>query len=358
MAPERRLSGVTGGRPTTPRRIWSAWRLRWKRRRILWRCLRADRDLTPLSDRTAAIRTGDILCFATVRNEMLRLPQFLDHYRQLGVTAFLIVDNASTDGTDDMLRGQPDVSVWRARGSYRKARFGMDWLGALLFRHGHGHWCVTVDADELLVYPDWNRRPLSRLTAHLDAARRPAMGAMMLDLYPRGPLGQTDAPPGAVLSDRLSWFDAGPYRCRAVPPRRNRILHGGVRERVFFADDPERGPTLNKLPLVRWNRRYAYVNSTHSLLPPRLNDQYDGPGDPRLSGILLHGKFLSDSPARAVEELHRAQHFIDPAGYAAYHEAIGQAPVLWHDRSVRYHGWRQMLDLGLMGAGDWLSSEG
>ncbi|WP_329609815.1 glycosyltransferase family 2 protein, partial [Paracoccus benzoatiresistens] len=308
------------------RRAWSAWRQRWKRRKLLWRCLRAGRALTPMADRTAAIRPGDILAFATVRNEMLRLPQFLDHYRRLGVRHFLIVDNDSTDGTDRFLRGQPDVSLWRAAGAYRASRFGMDWLGALLIRHGHGHWCLTVDADELLIYPDWDRRPLPQLVAHLETSGRPAMGAMMLDLYPRGPLDRSDAGPQAALTERLPWFDAAPYRCDVVQPKRNRILRGGVRERVFFPDAPGRGPTLNKLPLVRWNRRYVYVNSSHSALPPRLNDEYDGPGDPRLSGILLHSKFLPDSAARAAEELGRRQHFIDPDPYRPYHEAITQAP--------------------------------
>ncbi len=311
-----------------------------------------------MADRTAAIRRGDILCFVTVRNEMLRLPQFLDHYRRLGVRHFLIVDNGSTDGTDGFLRGQPDVSLWRSAGPYRAARFGMDWLGALLMRHGHGHWCLTVDADELLIYPDWDRRPLPDLVAHLDAIRRPAMGAMMLDLYPKGPLGSAEAGPEAPLAQQLPWFDAAPYRCEIVPPKRNRILRGGVRERVFFPDAPARGPTLNKLPLVRWHWRYAYVNSTHSALPPRLNDEYDGPGDPRLSGILLHGKFLPDSAARAAEELGRGQHFIDPGAYRDYHAAVARAPVLWHEGSARYRDWRQLLDLGLMGTGDWLDPKG
>lgn len=349
---------MTDAPPPAWRRAWSAWRLQGKRRRLLRRCLRAGRELTPLADRTAAIRPGDILCLATVRNEMLRLPEWLDHYRRLGVSAFLIVDNASTDGTDRFLGGQPDVSLWRALGAYREARFGMDWLGALLFRHGHGHWCVTADADELLIYPGWDSRPLPDLVAHLDAAGRPAMGAMMLDLYPRGPLDRADAPEGAPLTDRLPWFDPAPYRCRMVHPRRNRILHGGVRERVFFASEPQRGPTLNKLPLIRWDRRYVYINSTHSALPPRLNDEYDGPGDPRLSGILLHGKFLPDSAARAAEELDRGQHFIDPVAYRPYHAALVQAPVLWHEDSVRYRDWRQLQNLGLMDSGDWMTTEG
>lgn len=336
---------------------WSAYRLRWKRRELIWRAIKAGRQLTPLADRTSAIGPRDILLFATLRNEIERLPEFLSHYRGLGVGHFLIVDNDSDDGGTDYLRDQPDLSLWRAAGSYRASRFGMDWLGALLVRHGHGHWCLTVDADELLVYPGCESRGLGELTAHLDRHGVAGMGALLLDLYPGGRLDRADAPPGAPLVRRLPFFDPGPYRCRIMQPRRNRWVQGGVRERAFFADRPERAPTLNKLPLIRWNRRFAYVNSTHSMLPPRLNDLYDGPGDPRLSAVLLHGKFLPQIVGKSAEELTRRQHFAYPDAYAGYHLALTGAPTLRGPASVGYDGPSQLVSLGLMAAGDWLPPE-
>lgn len=340
-----------GDRRGPLRRGWSAWRMRAKRRQLILRALRAGRGLQLLADRTAAIRPGDILGFVTLRNEMQRLPEFLAHYRALGVAHFLMVDNASTDGGADYLRSQPDVSLWSAPGSYREARFGMDWLSALLLRHGRGHWCLSVDADELLVYPHCDSRDLRALTAHLDAQGIAGMGALMLDLYPQGPLDQ--APATGSVTERLPWFDPGPYRCQVMQPRRNRWVQGGVRARVFFADRPKRAPTLNKLPLIRWHWRYAYVNSTHSMLPARLNDLYDGPGDARLCGVLLHSKFLPDIAARSAEELARRQHFADPDAYAGYHRALTDAPDLWHADSVRYRDWRQLVALGLMAGEGW-----
>lgn len=337
------------GSPGLLRRAWSAYRLRWKRRELLWRCIKAGRQLRAVADRTEAIRKGDILLVCVIRNEAPRLPEFLAHYRRLGVGHFLFVDNDSTDGGGDLLAAEPDVSLWWTGGSYRATRFGLDWSGALLRRFGHGHWCLTVDADELLIYPRHDRQDLPALTQQLAAQRVPAMGALMLDLYPSGPLGTADAGPEAPLTARLPFFDAGPYRAQRLMPRQNLWVQGGVRERVFFPDRPRLAPTLNKLPLVHWRRWMVYVNSTHSMLPPRLNLCWDGPGDPRLSGVLLHGKFLPEIVEKSAEELDRRQHFARPEAYAPYHRAITASPVLHHAASRRFTGWQQLLDLRLMG---------
>lgn len=288
-----------------------------------------------------------------MRNEMLRLPQFLDHYRRLGVDHFLVALHDSQDGSADLLTQAKDVSVWAATGSYRQSRFGMDWLNALLLGHGHGHWCVTVDADELLIYPHWDRADLHVLTGHLQDLGRQAMGAMMLDLYPKGPLDQPDLAPGDDPMARLDWFDPGPYRQVRQYPKQNLWLQGGARERAFFADRPRRAPTLNKLPLMRWNRRFAYANSTHSALPRRLNLAYDGPGDPRLSGVLLHTKLLPDIIARSTEEKARRQHFGQAAEFDSYYDALIAAPDLWHPGAVQLQGWQQLAELGLMSDEGW-----
>lgn len=326
--------------------LWWAYRLRWKRRKALWRAIQARHHLTPLQDRTRTITPGDILAVATVRNERLRLPDFLDHYRTLGVDHFLIVMHDSTDESLSLLEGQPDISLWSSTGSYRETRFGLDWQNWLLSRYGAGHWCLTVDADELLIYPHWTTHSLRALTDHLDETGVEAMGALMLDLYPKGPLGRKPEQP-------LEWFDAGPYRRVVQYPKWNRWVQGGPRDRVFFPDEPDRAPTMNKLPLVRWRRRYAYTNSTHAALPRKLNRAYDGPGDTRLSGVLLHTKFMSDCADRAREEKARREHFSQPEQFDHYYDTIIAGPDLWHSGSQKLAGWNQLVDLKLMSAGGW-----
>ena len=339
---------MTGDRPSA----WAAYRLRWTRRKLLWRAFRSRHALSPVHDRTAAIGPSDILCLGVLRNEELRLPWFLRHYRRLGVGHFLLIDNASTDGTPRLLSDQPDVSVWRTGESYRDARFGLDWLNHLLARFGHDRWCLTVDADELLTFAHDDTRDLHDLTRWLDGEKRRAFGALMLDLYPEGPVGPT-APPGNDPIPAIPWFDPGPYRVQRQAPMRNLWVQGGPRDRLFFAAAPERAPTLNKLPLMRWNRRWAYVNSTHAVLPARLNLAYDGPGGTQPSGVLLHTKFLGDATARAAEDLERRQHFHDPDAARPYLQRVLRGPVLRDETSQRHEGWRQLVDLGLMTPGGW-----
>ncbi len=327
---------------------WAAYRLRWMRRRLIWRAFRARGALRTVADRTRALGPGDVVLFACVRNEALRLPHFLAHYRALGVRHFVVVDNASTDATPDLLGDAPDVSLWRAAGSYRASRYGMDWIAGLMARHGSGRWCVVADADELLVYPGCDTADLSALAARLDAAGQWALPALMLDLYPRGPVSTARVAPGDDPVAAAPWFDPGPYRMRRQWPLGNAWVQGGPRARAFYAAAPDRAPTLNKFPFVRWHWRQAWVNSTHSALPPRLNRVWPDPGDRRLTGALLHTKYLADAPARAAEERDRGEHFARPALHGAYYGGVAGDPDLWTPASVRYDGWRQLADLGLI----------
>lgn len=353
---QRPLPKRQGAANPLPRlRFWQSLRQRQRRHYLILRGLRrARRDLTPLFDHTANIRKTGILLFATLRNEAERLPFFLNHYRSLGVSHFLIVANDCTDGSLDLLRDQPDISVWTTPASYKSTRFGMDWMNGLLTRYGRGRWCLTVDADELLIYPYHETRPLPALTAWLDDQGLPALGTLMLDLYPKGPLGAQPCAPGQDPLQVIPWFDAGNYSQRRQTKLGNLWIQGGPRARQFFHQDPRRAPTLGKIPLVKWHWRYAYVSSTHTLLPRQLNDAADTAGGERISGVLLHTKFLSTIVEKSQEEQQRREHFENSSLYNTYYNALTAAPTLWTSRSCQYQGWRHLEALGLLSRGGWI----
>ncbi|MEM9393963.1 MAG: glycosyltransferase family 2 protein [Pseudomonadota bacterium] len=336
-------------------KVLGRYKLRLERKRLLLRARRKSLQLLPVKDRTSDIRGGDILCFVTARNERIRFPYFLEYYRKFGVNHFLFVDNASYDGSVSYLAEQPDVSVWQTSGSYRQARFGMDWMMHLLRRYGTGHWCLTIDPDEFLVYPFCETRPLRALTDWMDASRLRALPAMLLDMYPRGSVQEHCYKAGENPLEIASWFDSGNYTFQRNEHLKNIWIQGGPRARAFFADDPMAAPALNKIPLVKWQSSYAYVDSTHMLLPRGLNQVYATDGGERVSGCLLHTKLLDTFDVKAREEANRRQHYARGREYAAYVDKLDKTGGvnLWHDYSEKYVSWRQLEVLGLMSKGNW-----
>ncbi len=324
-----------------------------QRKRWRIRAFRKRRELKPIVNRTKQIKPDDILLFCTQRNEKIRLPYFLDYYRKMGVGHFFFVDNNSDDGSADYLADQPDVSVWNARASYKSARFGVDWLNWLQLKHAHGHWTLTVDPDEFLIYPFCDTRPLRALTDWLDASSIKSFSAMLLDMYPKGRLDEQPYQSGQNPLEIASWFDSGNYSLSRNFRFANLWIQGGPRARVFFKDYPKKAPALNKIPLVKWDRRYVYVSSTHMLLPRGLNQVYDEWGGEKASGVLLHAKFLDTFSAKALEELERGQHYAGSVEYKAYAESLQTHPQLWCKWSERYINWRQLEILGLMSKGNW-----
>ena len=327
--------------------------MRLKRKRYRARALRKSLQLRAHANRTDKIRSDDILLFSTLRNEKVRLPYFLDYYRTLGINHFLIVDNGSNDGGTEYLEEQPDVSLWTTTGSYKSARFGVDWLNYLQTRHGHNHWCLTVDADEFFIYPFCDTRPIRGLTDWLDASSIKSFSAMLLDMYPKGRLDEQPYVEGQNPLEIATWFDSGNYTISRNPRFWNLWIQGGPRSRVFFSENPKKAPALNKIPLVKWNRRYVYTSSTHSLLPRGLNLAYDQWGGEKASGILLHTKFLDTFGAKAAEEMGRNEHYANSVEYKAYVEEMKANQQMWCKWSEKYINWRQLEILGLMSKGNW-----
>lgn len=333
--------------------IATSYRLRIERKKWRIRALRKQRELRCVVDRTKQIKDGDILSFSTLRNEKIRLSYFLRYYRNMGVNHFFFVDNDSDDGSREFLADQPDVSIWTTEHSYKRARFGVDWLNALQMKYAHGHWSLVVDVDEFLVFPFCDSRSISALTDWLDASSVKSFSAMLLDMYPKGRIDAVPYRSGQDPLEIANWFDSGNYTFKRNAQYGNLWIQGGPRARCFFGEAPERAPALNKIPLVKWDKKYTYTSSSHMLLPRGLNLVYDEWGGEKASGCLLHAKFLDTFGTKASEELSRKQHYANSHEYKAYAANLAENPDLWCKWSEKFINWRQLEILGLMSKGNW-----
>ena len=286
---------------------------------------------------------GEVRAFLLVRNERLRLPWLLSHYRALGVDRFLVLDNGSDDGTREWLLAQgPDTHLFHTAASFAESGAGMRWTNQLLDRHGSGAWCLTVDADEALVYPSCETAGLKSLTAYLDRCGVEAMAAPMLDLYAAETLERVAYTAGTSLIEAFPWFDATGYVRRDSNDFPFFRLHGGCRARVFH-EHAAAGPVLQKVPLIRWRPEIKYTSSKHTAFPCRLAD---------VSGVLLHFKYLPEFAAQVRAEVARGQHFMGAKEYRAYQRRLdeGGELTLMGPPSCRYRDSAQLVALGLMQA--------
>ena len=318
----------------------------------------------------------EVRVFVRVRDEVVRMPYFLTHYRRLGVDRFLVADNGSTDGTTALLTAQPDVHLFAAEGSYREARGGQAWLDRLLDEYGAGRWCLVLDADELLVYPQVEAVPLRSVCDALDREGAAALPCMLLDMYGGSPIGAADYVAGQPFLSACPWFDGAPYWRTSSDSCPYHEIYGGVRQRIFYSrwQEPDlklriserlynlghrfpsirgnariqswrtkRPPNLAKVPLVRWRHGLRYLASTHKISPVRLSAG---------SGLLLHFKFLGDFRSKVVREAGRGEYFDGASEYRRYASVLDHAPELslWHPESVRLEDSRQLCALGLMTA--------
>jgi hypothetical protein len=289
--------------------------------------------------------TGEeILLFSVVRNELPRLPWFLDYYRRLGVERFVLVDNGSDDGTTELLLAQPDVLLYRTEESFALAAYGMRWLNQLLERHGGRSWCLYVDADEALVYPGSEERDLRQLVRHLARARHEVMFAVMLDMFPArlDTAGAADGADGAAgPTPGYDWFDPPRFHPATICPYVE--VSGGARERLFG-----RGVFLSKVPLVWGGAGIRYLMN-HRTTPGRVAD---------VTGALLHHHlaYLLDERQRhrvqrEAERGEHSDHAVDRAHCLALLPELGARADLRGPASVRFESSRQLVELGILRTG-------
>jgi len=309
---------------TTPvRRFLARWRAATELEKVA--------DAGPGPDGTVA--------FGVLRNEMLRLPRYLDYYRRLGVVRFVIVENNSTDSTRDYLSSQSDVILYSTKHHFiGKA----PWLDCLLRRHGRNRWCLVADADELLVYPSSDRISLPELCLYLDRVGANAVHAILLDLYPACALKEMDYRAGEDYLTRDWFFD--PLSSFSKVPRHfhrgtglDFRFHGGVRNRLFGIS-----ACCSKFPLFRFQSDMYLTDGQHYLESGKFSS---------LQAVLYHFKYLQDFDARAREEVRRGQHIGAGLEYKAYAETLsreGEGFRIANSNSIPLKDTAQLEQLGFL----------
>ncbi len=332
-----------------------------------------------------------VVCQALAHNEIRRVSDFLRHHRQLGVAAFLIVDDGSTDGTREYLQAQTDVILFVPNNTTYKEHKAQ-WREGILDTYAVGRWVLLMDLDELFVYPHCDSRFVDRFIDHLDSEGAEAVFAPMVEMYADDDKVSYSHSAGQSLVQAFPFFDAEGYRLLRpsgrflknfpTPPLE---MHGGPRERLFykshvrspgpltswtirtfasldrsmhlsvlrslgdrFARFVLRGCTprpplvMSKVPLMKWRKGLRIPGGPHAVsdrLP--LSDVW---------GALLHFKFM-DFVRETKYRAARGQHAKDAIHYKLYDEyfrTLDGSISPYFSGSRRFDGWQDLIACGLL----------
>jgi glycosyltransferase involved in cell wall biosynthesis len=283
----------------------------------------------------------EIRLFMVVRNESLRLPYTLKHYAQLGVDRFFVIDNGSSDGTIPFLLKQKSTHVFSTQESYSYSNYGINWLKILLDKYGSGHWCLVVDADEIFIYPNYEKVSIKRLCNFLDNSNATAVDCMLLDMYSNKPVNQVLYKKGENFLLQCPYFDPSGYWIESLNWDRdvdnNEIKRGGPRFRVLKVK-----VCLNKIPLLKYSKTVNIFPGMHFVGGTKLSD---------IKGCVLHFPFFSDFPSKVLTELQRGQHWGNAGEYKLYARKLKEKPNLnlFDPKiSIKYLNSKQLLSMGLM----------
>lgn len=333
-----------------------------------------DFTLTKLDNRPVSDDKNEVRAFIVAGNEASRLPFLLEHHRKLGVSRFFIVDDKSTDGSREYLLSQTDCHVFDPSNTYKQARSGLHWRAVLLDNYGINHWSLSLDADELFIYPHCEIISLRDFCDYLDTKNATSFFAFMLDLYAPDNL-KAVCEPQKPFYEICPYFDRD-YKFRETGAAKGDILPrirvaGGPRVRLFYPmqkhvgyfmrattglfikaaekmpfwkrNKPHYAPALIKMPLLKWQKGMKRLTS-HVIEKPLNGHMAD------VTGVLLHFKFFADFQQKANNTIAKGHYFNGSQEYQRYMAYTRKHPdfTFMYEGSTAYKNSDSVLNSGLM----------
>ncbi|WP_119391414.1 glycosyltransferase family 2 protein [Taklimakanibacter lacteus] len=296
------------------------------------------------------LRPDDIVLLSVVRNEAARLPLFFEHYKKLGITRFLMVDNDSEDATPGLLLAEPSADIFHTTASYREARSGIYWLNGLARAFCIGHWALMADADELLVFDGMDKHDLAQFCGWLDRTAQDRVLVAMVDIYPPGVIGESGLAADAEILRGGGWFDTTGYTLQRRAA--GWLVTGGARHRLFGRQALPNSEWISKYALFRMQADTVIVNA-HFIWP---RDRAPA----RIFAAFLHLKFLDDFAERSARSEREGQHHDRSRKYRDINEKLAGQPrqVALHAKSREYRGPVSLIESRILLPVDWEASDG
>ncbi len=298
-----------------------------------------DNHLIKIDKKNINIQEKDIVLFTHIYNEMNRLPFFLEHYRKLGISKFIIIDNNSTDNCQEFLLSQSDVHIFWTNSCHLQSSSGMSWIKSLKDKYiPENSWYLVVDADEFLVYPNYEQKPLNILIDYMEENTYQALPSFMLDMYAKTIKEQlTIQPTDNFIKASPFFYNYYRFIDNIIPPFFD--VYGGI-----FYKLSNQMIRLVKVPLVKNTKDLHYIMGNHNTTPVNFSD---------ITSCLLHFKFIGDFQSNSKMMVQEKRHYAGSIMYKHYqdifnNQEINEFDFSKLDKSIYYENSIQLVELKLL----------
>ena len=256
--------------------------------------------------KTAPCSASDPIVLCVVKNEIARLPVFMDYYRrEVGVKAFAFLDDHSTDGSHEFLLNQPDVSLYASDASYTSMR-RVAWLNRMIEAEGLNRWYLIVDADELFDYCGRESKKIDQMIRFLEVHKQSRVRALMVDMFAKDRLFSDELKDNnQIVQVYRRFFPEYHYESQ------NNIVGGGRFELFRLAGIEANSPCVTKYPLIRVDP-YDFLINAHFNYPRERNK----PVAPNT--VLRHYKFLPTDKEKYDERIRKGNFHQNSIEYKTY----------------------------------------
>ncbi len=271
-----------------------------------------------------ACEKDELVVLCLLRNGRAYINSFIEHYLSyLGAKHIVFLDNGSTDGTVEALKGYERVTVLRTTVPFKRYQLLMRQY--LVERYGKQRWTLLVDIDELFDYPFSDVVSLKALLGYLNEHSYTAVVAHMLDMFSEEPLSEIADSEDAPLKELHNFYDLSNITTynyqdaegvdNTVSNGNIEILQGGVQRTLFNLH-----PLLTKHPLVFHDGEIRPADlSEHWACNARVAD---------FSGVLFHYKLLGNLYELVRREVKEKNYINQHGKYEKYLKVLEASPEL------------------------------
>lgn len=240
--------------------------------------------------------------------------KWMNHYINIGIKNFVLVDNNSTDKSTNILKKyekKVNISFWKINETYNCYKM-CGWKQQILEYYGSGKKYLIVDSDELFIYKNYQK---ISFTDFLAKTKVSFIKSLMLDVY-------TNKNIYAGKLDDFKFVDRGTYRKTSTVPYGQRF-YGGPRARIF-----EISPSLQKIPFISYSGSEVLAND-HYYYPWNINKKS------KYCSYLLHYKFLPEDKEKYDTFAKDERHWNNSREYKTYQNVLSKTPkTSFYDKNI------------------------